>query len=672
MENCPPLSFENIWKANLNEKFSNPEPAKTSKDIKVAIVGAGPAGLVAAYELLKRFPVKPEEPENKQIKIDIFEETQRVGGRVLTVGKIGSGEAGPGIADPWVNDSLEKPTYGEAGAMRLPLIPDILAKDKWNIAELSDDQINDLVHGKEVSNQKAKDADFPMPLMRHYIKELNVPVRRFNMNVAVANVKVLLPKSTDKESNIRWFEQTFVRDEEKACLVGTTDEYKGISLDDAIIQFLQEDQEMRDWMVRRGVRVGDKGKNLHDVFDEDLTHKAARSLTGKKIDNSLDNYLSWITNETWSQFLKDWDKTSKEHLSSMGWPERLINFYGSVYRTDMRAKVNTTIIEDELGHWWQPNMFTLKYGMHSLYDSPHPDKFKGMYQVLRESGRVKMLMGQRVIAITKCGQKAEVEAEKKSELEAEVEAKAEAEIKVEVDGAREKTNLYDYVLVTVPVNAIKSIKFTGFDFEAITGVAVPPPGKLNFETMTLAKRLFQFDSAFWENKENNIGGFCMNEHSGFAVVSRNYNEPHLSQFRYSNPEFEGNVIMCYESHKNANLLIPAPDDLVLETMELFHQPASVVRDQAVYKKVDKKGVSRAPWPILMDVSVSEEQIAATQSYCCGNQNPLYFAGDSWSYCPQWQEGALYTSLHAVNRIIDDISEFREEDPFQYLPMKGFL
>ena len=48
---------------------------------RICIIGAGPAGLVTAYELSKR--------TNTPNQIEILEATGRVGGRVLTVGEWG-------------------------------------------------------------------------------------------------------------------------------------------------------------------------------------------------------------------------------------------------------------------------------------------------------------------------------------------------------------------------------------------------------------------------------------------------------------------------------------------------------------------------------------------------------------------------------------------------------
>ena len=55
------------------------EDQNTLSGKRICIVGAGPAGLVTAYELSKR--------TNTPNQTEILEATGRVGGRVLTVGE---------------------------------------------------------------------------------------------------------------------------------------------------------------------------------------------------------------------------------------------------------------------------------------------------------------------------------------------------------------------------------------------------------------------------------------------------------------------------------------------------------------------------------------------------------------------------------------------------------
>ena len=71
------MAFFNIWQEKLQDLVQEKKHGEL-KISNVAIIGAGPAGLVAAYELLKCAGLE---------KIDIFEAGDRVGGRVLTVGK---------------------------------------------------------------------------------------------------------------------------------------------------------------------------------------------------------------------------------------------------------------------------------------------------------------------------------------------------------------------------------------------------------------------------------------------------------------------------------------------------------------------------------------------------------------------------------------------------------
>ena len=101
--------------------------------------------------------------------------------------------------------------------------------------------------------------------------------------------------------------------------------------------------------------------------------------------------------------MNDWGKSYKNQLQLKGWPESLIDFYGHVYRKDMDSLISGSITE-EIGHWWQPNMFTLTYGMHSLYETPDRCKdegkceFKGFKEILQEKG-VQIKTNARVIQI---------------------------------------------------------------------------------------------------------------------------------------------------------------------------------------------------------------------------------------------------------------------------------
>merc|ERR1711915_267224 len=96
----------------------------------------------------------------------------------------------------------------------------------------------------------------------------------------------------------------------------------------------------------------------------------------------------------------------------------------------------------------------------------------------------------------------------------------------------------------------------------------------------------------------------------------------------------------------------------------FHTTSTNVKDEAciTQHKHPRKGEADKPWLSLSDVSISKFDLMEKQSYCNVDHNGLFFSGDSWSFCPQWQEGAIYTALHAVYRMIYDGS-----DPFSYLP-----
>ena len=498
-------------------------------------------------------------------------------------------------------------------------------------------QINNLVHGEAVSGHIAEDTDFPMPLVRHYIKELGIPARRFNMNITIAQVDVQLQGQDQPR-----FKATFVRQD--GVLKGTEGNYEGKSLDDSVVEFLAEsqDEEITAWMKENGVAVG--GKNLHDIFERDVSAPAINLLVGGK--RHAEEYLDLIKLNHWNDFLALFGTTYQKWLRFKNWPLNLIDFYGKVYRTNMQGQINQQIIEDEIGHWWQPNMFTLTFGMHSLYDAPEGKGFKGFRQRLQESDRVHFKFGHQVIALE----------EKKKDHKAQVVAKI-------VTSGQNHVSDYDTVLVTIPPPQLQGIEITGFGFDV---------QKLTYPHMRLAKKMFQFDEAFWMHADNNQGGFGVDTYDGFAVIANDCEKGHLSQFRYSNPEREGNVILNYEFGDNASFAAQHDDEDILDTVQKMFQTGKVdVKKQAVMNRSeDKPGVFHQPWLHIFDSAVSEEQVKDKKAFCNHWHPLLHFAGDFWSYCPQWQEGAFYSAIHAVFKIAQTGlfltgDEFEGSDPFQY-------
>ena len=507
--------------------------------------------------------------------------------------------------------------------MRLPLIPDALAKGKWDITSLDDQEIKDLVHGKVVNGHAAEDTDFPMPLIRHYIKELGVPARRFNMNVAVAKVDVHF-------DNIQ-FKDTFVR--QNGQLMGTS-AYQGQSLDDSVVSFLWglNHATINEWLRANDVRKG--GNHLHDIFERDVTEPAVAGLINTQC--AKKNYLDLIDIESWSKFLVTWNVTYKAQLKKKHWPQKLIDFYGYVYRLDMQQVISEEIIEDEIGHWWQPNMFTLTYGMHSLYDAPPGKGFQGFRQVVESKG-VNIKLGH-VVDSVKCIQ---IPNHDKNEVNVAGQCSSHS--------FNEK---YDIVLVTVPQPALGKIQF---DWSNADVPAHVTPSDVPYPPMHLAKRLLQFKDPFWSYPSNNEGKFEISHLDGFAVVSNDMKKGHLSQLRYSNPELEGNVILNYEFGDNADYLaMEESDKEVLEKIQGFHKKVEVSEEAVLNDASPKKGVFSKPWLDLFGVPNSVSQYEGMQKFSAenGHASSVYFAGDFWSFCPQWQEGALYTALRAVYNIVN--------------------
>lgn len=625
-----PLQFENLWTEDMLKvlhdlKLESLVPSKGEKVAKkIAIIGGGPAGLVAAYELSKA----------NLAEIDIYEKSDRLGGRVYTVGMIGGFTE---ESTPWVNDSIEDPTYGEIGAMRLPLIPEGFAKEalakSWlkslsdkPISSLNDEDINSLVHADVVS-----DTYFPMPLVRHYIKELGIPVRRFNMNVSVAHIDQVQITGNQNYPLTAYF----VRKDDK--LVNIEDQSK--SLDDAAWQFLEAYQgegqsEIQDWMKSQ------KHQNLNCIFHEDVTELVIFTLTKltplEVLLLNKDNFLDAINHESWDAYLKDWNLSYRKQLQQRGWPERVIKFYGDIYRFNMNAIICQDIIEEELGHWWQPNMYTPKFGMHSIYDAPKNASFQGFRQKLEQNKHVTINFNSSIYFVEN------------------------SENCVTVIGTNTKDNgifqaKYDAVLVTIPIpNLIHDIAFYNVNLPISS-----------YKKDQLIKTMFQFKSDFWNHAENNLGGFEMNEHSGFAVVASSKHKP-ITQFRYSNSEFEGNVIMDYEAElKAVQETVYVKSDKILDALQQFH--TINVQDEAYFKKNEEKpGIFRKSWIPLVGMPYEDKDVDTMQNCCDGNSAPVFFAGDSWSFCPQWQEGAMMTAVVAVHRMLNYFRGIhKEEDPFYY-------
>ena len=189
--------------------------------------------------------------------------------------------------------------------MRIPLVPDSLNKGRWNLKNLNDSEVEQLVHGKPVKGHVnghahvAEDVDFAMPIIRRYIKDFKIPVRRFNMNVSIANVDVTLEGASDS------FKGIFVRDEEKELLIGTDGQWKDKSLDEGAKEyFFQHYQSITnpdDKLTKNYKRMKDNNLSFHKMFDEDVTDPVIATITGgKKIDGH--HYLDLIDLKSWNKF----------------------------------------------------------------------------------------------------------------------------------------------------------------------------------------------------------------------------------------------------------------------------------------------------------------------------------------------------------------------------------
>ena len=50
---------------------------------------------------------------------------------------------------------------------------------------------------------------------------------------------------------------------------------------------------------------------------------------------------------------------------------------------------------------------------------------------------------------------------------------------------------------------------------------------------------------------------------------------------------------------------------------------------------------------------------------------IYFAGDGFSFKPQWMEGSAQTAFHALFRLLNDFLVAEKPNPFLVLPEENF-
>jgi len=73
-----------------------------------------------------------------------------------------------------------------------------------------------------------------------------------------------------------------------------------------------------------------------------------------------------------------------------------------------------------------------------------------------------------------------------------------------------------------------------------------------------------------------------------------------------------------------------------------------------------------PWVQLSLSPEGYHEMTKIQKYCDHSPKGMYFAGDGFSFKPQWMEGAFYTAYHAIYRLINDFTGAGREDPFKTL------
>ncbi|XP_068742995.1 putative L-amino-acid oxidase YobN [Montipora capricornis] len=287
------------------EKMKTPEiHSKTKKRKEVIVVGAGMAGLVAAYEL-----------EQVGHDVIVLESQDRVGGRVHTLR----------------GDCFDGKLQGEAGAMRLPCSP-------------------------EDENKTHFLTDF-------YARHFGLTLVEFANSCDEAYLKFYNMKKAVKIKD--WKKETFDelwpgwndRLKEKGVTdIDTIDDYYDRTIKvvtDQLRIFLYEygnHHEARAWGDWIDIWSQFSLDNFLQSTYEIIMLKVKGTVTSKKIS---------ISYEKMKTQLEDLDKY-------LPWPRSAVTAYSVFSYTEQLDQSLVQYLRDQLGDWWSKNMHRIKNGMYQL------------------------------------------------------------------------------------------------------------------------------------------------------------------------------------------------------------------------------------------------------------------------------------------------------------------
>jgi len=608
----------------------------------VAIIGSGPAGLASAYELAK-FAAETK----ASIEITIIEKENRLGGRIKTVGK--NGHFLPNI---WKGDGAT-----DAGAMSLPLTPQAELDCKYksqckakgvncDVRSMTDEDIQNLVHGTG-GYEFVKSASFPHFLIRHYIKKFKNPVFRHNFGQTAHEIMGKL----------------FVRnDNDEFLCKGCGSLGEDLNIDQLLLQRVERVEPAFADRLRKN-----NNGSLADAFEKAVDKEVFAWIDRNSVIMETDHAKLPQKLEAFKKFEEDWALTYRDHLKKRGWPENVIDIYESSYQCLTQYRIREDIVETTIGKWWQKNaMFSVRQGMHTVFQKPEtpvPPPQTAFYDEILKLAKnnwnidVKFLYNMRVEKIEK------------------------------VTGGRvtlyknaapkhalwDRIDSYDAVISTIPPQFVRNIDIR------VDGTCITPSEGL-FEDDPLFKMMLQFKDPFWLNPNNNKDGFVIRDDQGFLTST-----DVVGKLRYPRRTGEpGNIVMMYVFHENADAFAHKltqqgfmkdstanwrggsfDEDsgkkevlhMALEQLQRFHPRVNLLEKFTGNFFIQ-------PWVQLSKPPSGFHQMTKVQKYCDASPQGIYFAGDGFSFKPQWIDGAFYTAFHAIYRLINDFTQSGKEDPFK--------
>jgi len=686
-KNYATIQFENIWQKDLLELAENGfakkfDYKKFDEEIHVAVIGGGPAGLASAYELAK-FAAQT----GSRLCITIIENEKRLGGRIKTVGSTSN----------FMPHLWKGKAFTEAGAMRVPLTPQEEINCRYesecsrnnvncDIKSLSDEEIENLVHGKG-GYDFVQASSFPHYLFRHYVRKFHIPVFRHNFRTTAHEIDGKL--FVRKNNNLRVCEACGRNNEDL-----NIDEYLLSKVDHVDRNFATKLRQFYNGSLATAYKMNVD----QEVIDWIKNHTAIKLIDPSKTEEKL---------KAWEEFQKDWASTFRDHLLGKGWSEDVIDIYESAYVANFEERIRDEIVEVVLGKFWQKNgMFSLAQGMYSLIRVPEDKKNVCKEQTAFYDEIMKLTSNHKknikeqtafydeIIKLTS-NHKKNISKEQTAfydeimkltsnhenirvnlRLNTKVEKIKKVGPKVTLyEAAKESVDIYkrlgtfDAVISTIPTNFLRLVDITDGN-ETLT------PSDGLFKTVAALKMMLQFNDSFWLDSRNNLGGFDITDEQGFLTSSKV-----VAQLRYPRRSKEpGNIVMMYIYYENAKAFahkiaeqgyyhenrpnyedqgIKEAIDMALEQLQSLHPGVNVKRKFIGHYFVQ-------PWVQLSRLPSGYHKMKKIQKYCNLSPKGIYFAGDGFSFKPQWMEGAFSTAYHAIYRLINDFTGAGKEDPFRII------